>query len=245
MPKLTFENDALDVRVINFVGQPLTPPPAYGVYIGKLKKIVKQIEQNLLNSASGEGVSVIKEYTPLHCIIAPPRHGKSLLLDTLCVNNERVLVIKITYNGGTNFKQHIETASGFVAIRYFWLRVIKALLGLTNHSLEVLNTLVPPNVTNWNSVKQYLEPKFSVNPFIDRNGDQKNILICVDEITLLTDKLDLAFHIYFFSELASDKRPGSILHNIPFVQFVITGFNCKISKARSSSSKVLYHTLPL
>ena len=45
----------------------------------------------------------VKEELCMFCVINPPRQGKSLLLDQFFLDNEKVLVIEITYNSNTSF----------------------------------------------------------------------------------------------------------------------------------------------
>lgn len=73
--------------------------PAFGreFIIGNLQEIVYSIEKYLLEEPRG---LIRKEVLPFLCVLNPPRHGKSLLLDTVFINQPDVIVLSITYNTG-------------------------------------------------------------------------------------------------------------------------------------------------
>mmetsp|Transcript_16374 Transcript_16374/g.17109 ORF Transcript_16374/g.17109 Transcript_16374/m.17109 type:complete len:203 (+) Transcript_16374:2-610(+) len=143
--------------------------PAFGneYIVGNLNSIVKEIETHILNSMNKD--KNVKENYPFHCIINPPRHGKSLLIDRLFVNNEEVVVISITYNSTTGLVKG-ETDNPETAIKWFWIRVLKSMLQIPDE-LETLSYLLQPDQCSWSHIKSIIVNGLSSNPFIDNNGN--------------------------------------------------------------------------
>lgn len=92
---------------------------------------------------------------PFLVVFNPPRHGKSLLLDRLFLNDPRVLVIPITYNSNTPLNPDIELTTKSVTLHYFWLRVLKRLSG-TSLNLHDLNSVVDGEITSFSHVVSIL-----------------------------------------------------------------------------------------
>jgi hypothetical protein len=95
----------------------LATKPVYGnsYVIRNLIDIKNLIEEFLLENKEGP---IRKEILPFLCVVNPPRHGKSLLLDSIFVGNESVMVISITYNTGSSFDSTIEINSRSSAIHF-------------------------------------------------------------------------------------------------------------------------------
>jgi hypothetical protein len=70
--------------------------------IGNLSQIAEEIESFLFKNVHNDQYNAKEKYKFI-CIVNPPRHGKSLLLDRLfCNREEDVRVIEITYNSNSN-----------------------------------------------------------------------------------------------------------------------------------------------
>lgn len=207
----------------------LTYPPAFeNLIVGNMNDVKDKIEETLLGLCeSSLGEVRIKDKLRFQCIINPPRHGKSLLLDILFQGNQSVLVIPISYNGDTNFSS-IEIASPRVAIAYFWLRVLKTLLSLQTALKDLYDSY---KHVNWSftQVRKICRKKLLVDPFLNDGGRRKNVLICVDEFSLLTDSMNAdeswrdADKQQFVSALQNEMTAK------PFLQYVLTGFNTNLS----------------
>eukprot|EP00602_Paraphysomonas_sp_CaronLab_P012266 CAMPEP_0185042050 /NCGR_PEP_ID=MMETSP1103-20130426/42097_1 /TAXON_ID=36769 /ORGANISM="Paraphysomonas bandaiensis, Strain Caron Lab Isolate" /LENGTH=731 /DNA_ID=CAMNT_0027582045 /DNA_START=334 /DNA_END=2526 /DNA_ORIENTATION=+ len=207
----------------------LTYPPVFeNLIIGNMNDVKEKIEESLLDLCeSHHGQTRIKEKLCFRCVINPPRHGKSLLLDTLFQSNDTVLVIPISYNGDTSFSTK-EIESPQVAKSYFWLRVLKTLLSLRT-TLEVLYSRYRGINLNFSRIQKISRKSLLVDPFICVNGTKKNVVICVDEFSLLTDSINK-------NKLwsAEDKQQFvCALQNEmtakPFLQYVLTGFNTNVT----------------
>lgn len=74
-----FENKRKRIKIARTL---LATEPAFGreFIIGNLKEIFHSIEKYLIEEPRG---SICKEVLPFLCVVNPPRHGKSLLLDTV------------------------------------------------------------------------------------------------------------------------------------------------------------------
>ena len=170
----------------------LATKPVYGTnyVVGNLLETKKLIEDFLLQDRKGP---IRKEIIPFLCVVNPPRHGKSLLLDSIFAGNENVLVISITYNTGTSFDSAVEINSTESATHFFWLRVMKSLLN-SSLSLRDLTKDFEVNgvqLSSFDDVVNNIIDKFKSDPFvIDSTTTKKSVLICVDEFSLLTDAIE-------------------------------------------------------
>ena len=113
----------------------LATKPVYGTnyVVGNLLETKTLIEEFLLREKKEP---IRKEIIPFLCVVNPPRHGKSLLLDSIFADNDNFLVISITYNTGSSFDSTVEINSVEHATHFFWLRVMKSLLN-SSLSLEI------------------------------------------------------------------------------------------------------------
>jgi hypothetical protein len=92
-------------------------------------------------------------------------------LDLLFQNSPETLVIPITYKNNTSFTSN-EVFDWTIAVKYFCIRVLKLLLGLTA-TLEDLFQQLKHNVLNLNSVQEYCSNIFTDNSFFtDDNPPQ-------------------------------------------------------------------------
>jgi len=131
-----------------------TPSPVFGdeFIVGNLNQIVCQIETHISNSMkSGHNY---KQNCPFHCIINPPRHGKSLLLDRLFINNDEVVVIGITYNATTGLING-EWDNAETAIKWFWIRVLKSMLQIPDQ-FKSLSHLLQLEQCSWPYIKSLI-----------------------------------------------------------------------------------------
>eukprot|EP01038_Epipyxis_sp_PR26KG_P009566 gene9566-12884_t len=226
----------------------LTHSPAFNTVVGNLQTVSSLVETNLMQRAAN-GSFGRKEDLPFICIINPPRHGKSLLLDTLFKTSDDVLVISITYNNNTSFTSE-ELNSVDTALSYFWLRVLKSLV---NHNSSLNELFITCSRDNINPNLQYIRNQatqtLKPDPFHTKNGLEKHVLLAVDEFSLLTD---LATSIWtpqqqkdFISKLHNVKSVGSVGESKPFFQFVFTGFNRGMTDILQSSAVVETYTIKL
>ena len=223
----------------------LATKPVYGTnyVVGNLIETKKLIEDFLLQDRKGP---IRKEIIPFLCVVNPPRHGKSLLLDGIFAGNENVLVISITYNTGTSFDSAVEINSTESATHFFWLRVMKSLL---NSSLSLRDMTQEFNVkgiqlSSYDDVVNNISGKFRVDPFIIDSITKKAVLICVDEFSRLTDAIEKKWEPQqqqdFLNRIHNEKIP---FH--PFRQFLFTGFNQGMVKLLSHSSAIEPFTLKM
>jgi len=159
----------------------LATEPVYGkeYIVGNLIETKNLVETFLTEKKEG---SIRKEIVPFLCVVNPPRHGKSLLLDSIFAGDTNILVISITYNTGSPFHSSIEIESVNSAIHFFWLRVVKSLLN-SSAPLREMNAEFEGGrqlLKSFDDVVKIVSKRFKVNPFaIDSN--EKQVLICVDE----------------------------------------------------------------
>ena len=205
------------------------------IIIGNLEKVVKSIEQLVDTSSSNKGNFNVKENYPFICVVNPPRHGKSLLLDRLFLNRNDVCVIEMTYNSTTNLTDQ-ESKSSRISLYYFWLRFIHAVIPF-EYSLHELTDKVGP----FNELKNYnllwatniLKDVFNMIPFTNVDGTSKSLLIAVDEFSKLVDKAqswNKDDKNSFVSALQNEHKAK------PFVRFVFTSFNRGITKLMEAYS---------
>ena len=205
--------------------------------IGNHSDIVKEVEELLLKPGNNSA----KEDIPVVCIVNPPRHGKSLLLDRIFYDRSDVRVVEITYNNNSNVTEE-ETRSPQRALYHFWLRFIGSVCG---HSFVSLISSVPfeDNLTYtlaW--AKKILLKNYHRNPFIDAGSKtQLRLVIAVDEFSKLTDEL-ARWHIEdkkaFIRSLCNERQES--------VQFVFTGFNTEMNACMEESGvQVIFKTLSL
>jgi len=202
------------------------------IIIGNLENVVKSIEQ-LVDSSSSNSVHA-KENYPFIYVVNPPRHGKSLLLDRLFLNRNDVYVVEMTYNSTTNLTVE-ETNSSKIALYYFWLRFIHALIPYELSLCELID-----RVGSFDELKKYdllwttkiLKDAFFMTPFNNVNGKSKSLLIAVDEFSKLIDA----------AQSWNNKDKNSFVRSLqnehkamPFVRFVFTGFNRGITNLMEAS----------
>eukprot|EP00597_Dinobryon_sp_UTEXLB2267_P000141 CAMPEP_0170057106 /NCGR_PEP_ID=MMETSP0019_2-20121128/243_1 /TAXON_ID=98059 /ORGANISM="Dinobryon sp., Strain UTEXLB2267" /LENGTH=709 /DNA_ID=CAMNT_0010261743 /DNA_START=982 /DNA_END=3108 /DNA_ORIENTATION=- len=229
----------------------LATEPVYGkeYIIGNLVETKNLVEKFLLETKSGP---IRKEILPFLCVVNPPRHGKSLLLDSIFAGNDNILVISISYNTGPSFDSNIEIRSVESAIHFFWLRVMKALLNSFS-SLKEMNKNFEAGIllSSFDDVVKKVSDKFKVNPFIfDFNDKKKGVLICVDEFSLITDAIKVAWTNQqqkdFLNSIHKEIIPNhEKILNHPFRQFLFTGFNRDMTNLLSNSSAVKTFTLKM
>jgi hypothetical protein len=163
----------------------LTYEPAYGFIIGDLNNKIEQIENHMFHQ-SKESIKEVQ--TPFYCLVSPPRHGKSLLLDNLFKNNQNVLVIEITYNSTTpTLLQEVRSVD--MAIRFFWIRVLKSIMKDNRHMENILDSYNENQVrfTDVHHILNLARQKYSRSCIYKSNGEPKNIVICVDEFSNFLD----------------------------------------------------------
>jgi hypothetical protein len=221
---------------------PFTTSPVFGdeFIVGNLNEIVLGIETHILESMKRN--SNIKENFPFHCVINPPRHGKSLLLDCLFLNDDKVVVIGVTYNSTTGLIKG-ELDNPKTAMRWFWMRVLKSMLQISDPLNSLSHHLLQPEQCSWAHIKSLIIRGLSSNPFLDEDGNEKNILFCIDEFSVITDKLqgwDRDQQRQFISKLHQIKQATH-----PFTQFVMTGFHLDMETLLESSSNIAHYTLEL
>lgn len=212
----------------------LTLAPAFDDVVGNLRLVAQKIEETLVSQINSES-DLVKENHRFVCIINPPRHGKSLLLDTIFATNDDFLVIPITYNSVTNLIPSEELVSPQVALTYFWLRVLKTILNLDLPLSDLIRHY--SHISSFNAVKQLCEPNLAVSPF-SVEGRNKKIVICVDEFSHLTD------HIESSTWTMDEKKEFlSYLQNEmtyqPLLRYVMTGFTTYMSKLLNYSSALV------
>lgn len=168
----------------------------------------------------------MSERFPFICVVNPPRHGKSLLLDRLFMNRDDICVVEMTYNKNTNLTtEEVYGKSSELALYYFWLRFIHSVIP---YDLPLLD--MRKKVGSFNSSTKYdlswakstLKDVFLMNPFENVDGTSKSLLIAVDEFSNLIDVAQLwdrQEKSLFIGSLRNEHRSE------PFVRFVFTGFN--------------------
>jgi hypothetical protein len=201
--------------------------PFYWEVVGNVRTVVTKLEDEITEkyrlpvprSYKTKG----RERYPFLYIRNPPRHGKSLAMNLLFRGSDEVLVVSITYNSGMGISD-LELHDDISAKKAFWTRVMMALVGdkaksplgwyLSNYPLS-----------DWSEVLQ-------VFPSLE----DKNIVICADEISKLTSKFpnkgalgnfwDSIFQFHTFTESH-------------FRRTVFTGFDHSPDTSIASSSYVV------
>eukprot|EP01036_Dinobryon_divergens_P028460 gene28460-37406_t len=223
----------------------LATEPVYGqeYVVGNLIETKNLVEAFLTEKKDGP---IRKEIVPFLCVVNPPRHGKSLLLDSIFAGDTHILVISITYNTGSSFDSSIEINSVSSAIHFFWLRVMKSLLN-SSAPLREMNAEFERGkqlLNSFDDVVEIVSKKFKVNPFAIDSNNKKGVLICVDEFSLVTDAIRIEWSEQtqkaFLSRIHDEKWP---FH--PFRQFLFTGFNRDMGRLLSHSSHVRTFTLTM
>jgi hypothetical protein len=202
------------------------------IIIGNLENVVTSIEE-LIDASSSNRVHA-KENYPFIYVVNPPRHGKSLLLDRLFLNRNEVCVVEMTYNSNTHLTDQ-EGKSSKIALYYFWLRFIHAVIPYELSLHELID-----KVGSFDESKKYnllwatkiLKDAFFMTPFINVDGTSKSLLIAVDEFSKLVDiaqSWNKEDKNSFVSSLQNEHKAK------PFVRFVFTGFNRGIIKLMHAS----------
>ena len=205
--------------------------------IGNLQETVDEVEKLLFCEDRINEIDMAKENLPFDCIINPPRHGKSLFLDSIFKKRNDVVVIPMTYNNSN--LTDIELHSTSHALFSFWLRFIGSVTGT---KLTFLQQQSPADsshpiggykygvIYSLDCAKKIILQKYNRNPFVDAVSKRPlHLVIAVDEFSKLTTdrmsekkwpKKDV---LEFFSSLNNEKQLN------PLVQFVFTGFNKEMS----------------
>lgn len=203
--------------------------------------------ENLLFEYQRKGkTDITKENLPFFCIVNPPRHGKSLFLDSIFKDRSDIRVVPMTYNNNSNLTD-VEMHSPRHALFNFWLRFICSVTGdsLTYLQQTLLDSHHPIGgfrevgveyTLDW--AKEIILQKYNRNPFVDAESKQQlPLIIAVDEFSKLTDRMKeknwrKEEELEFLSKLNNAKRLD------PLVQFVLTGFNTEMSSSvRESGAK--------
>ena len=206
------------------------------VIIGNLPDIVNEIEEIQLK--------LNKEHNPVVCIVSPPRHGKSLLLDRIFYGRFDIRVVEVTYNNNSQVTTH-EILSPRHALYHFWLRFIGSVCADSFSSLIATIPFDDNCIFTLAWAKKILLKRYNQNPFIDaRSRKQLPLVIAVDEFSKLTDK---------FAECWRENQKKDFVRALcnqrqssPSVQFVFTGFNTEMNGLMEVSDvHVIFKTLSL
>lgn len=162
-------------------------------------------------------------------------------MDTLFFENPSVLVISITYNTGSNLDPNVELMSKETALRYFWLRVLKSLLQ-SGEPLKNLDRIYQDCDLSLSNFVQICEEMYVTNPFL-QGGKRKDVLICVDEFSLLTDKMCECFGESDTEWMTTQLHCQKMLS--PFVQFVFTGFKTNMGLVFGKSCNTVIESLTM
>ena len=176
---------------------------------GDLRQVATDIERSISRVVVAPGA---KDDKPLIYVSNPPRHGKSLLLDEVFRNDPNVCVISITYNNNTPIDA-LELASEQGAITCLCNRIILALAFDADRLSDALPSTGVATIVD-------------LEAFLKLRAPSANIVLCIDEISKLTDheanqwSLDSSKTIWFWKQLNSLQRPSTY-----FVRIVMTGFS--------------------
>ena len=97
-----------------------------------IEETVEDVEKLLLENRIKES-GMAKENLPFVCIVNPPRHGKSLFLDSIFKGRSEVRVIPMVSNNNSNLTDD-EMHSPRHALFSFWLRFIGSKLTFLQQS---------------------------------------------------------------------------------------------------------------
>lgn len=149
-------------------------------FAGNLRELAAEVERIVSAEKIDKGT---KDKLPFVYISNPPRHGKSLLLDTLFVSNDDVCVLNVTYSAATsNHEDEFSSPKG-------------AMRGLLT---RLISDLVFPQAPRWSHIWDHSPVSratdmgemvriFESMLGIGNTGPQRKLLICIDEISKLTD----------------------------------------------------------
>ena len=172
----------------------LTKRPSWS-FAGNLKEVASKIENEVSQTVpQGRGT---KEHLPLIYISNPPRHGKSLLLDTLFSSHDGkdVCVLNATYNAATSIEDNeLKTPEGavcgFLLRLLFDLRFGVSMNGRWGDIWEnsPLTQLLPEceRLGNPTAMLKLFEKMVGLHD-LEGGAAPKCLLICIDEISKLTD----------------------------------------------------------
>lgn len=209
------------------------------ILIGNLKETVNEVENLLFEYQRKGKTDITKENLPFFCIVNPPRHGKSLFLDSIFKDRSDIRVVPMTYNNNSNLTD-VELHSPRHALFNFWLRFICSVTGdsLTYLQQTLLDSHHPIGgfrevgveyTLDW--AKEIILRRYNRNPFVDAESKQQlPLIIAVDEFSKLTDRMKeknwrKEEELEFFGKLSNAKRLD------PLIQFVFTGFNKEMSSS--------------
>lgn len=150
-------------------------------FAGNLVSTARTIERKVAQTVTAGRVT--KDEMPLIYVSNPPRHGKSLLLDTL-FKDGKVCVLNATYNSGNHvYAEEKSSAQG--ALRCLCHRLMHDLVfaGLHEHTWTH-----SPFATAENPM-QLFEEIFGLL----QDGAPAMLLICIDEISKLVDDAHCAW----------------------------------------------------
>jgi hypothetical protein len=141
------------------------------------------------------------------------------------------------------------------ALAYFWLRVLKVMLEL-HEDLDTLFTKYSTRCSNSENVRNEVISKMSTknNPFRDnKNKSLLNVLICVDETTVLFSKVTILVSNILFEKTRSAHNPTSpgtlLMHSNnaigickPFLIYSAL-ILCKVARLKNCCRKLMKNIL--
>ena len=221
------------------------------ILIGNLQETVNEVENLLFEYQRKGKTDITKENLPFFCIVNPPRHGKSLFLDSIFKDRSDIRVVPMTYNNNSNLTD-VEMHSPRHALFNFWLRFICSVTGdsLTYLQQTLLDSHHPIGgfkevgveyTLDW--AKEIILQRYNRNPFVDAESKrQLPLIIAVDEFSKLTDRMkekkwQKEKVLEFFGKLSNEKRLD------PLIQFVFTGFNKEMVRESGAQFKCMSLTL--
>ncbi|CUG89266.1 Hypothetical protein, putative [Bodo saltans] len=157
----------------------------------------RTIADNLLKNSFPD--NDLREYNPIQCLIAPPLHGKSLVLAQVVasvasyrVNKKMSLnAVAITFNGDTPLTDTETSTIDHVKCE-FWGRVVYAWY-LAMRSKEVPNFVVTPLIefSDFQNKSFFRCMSFNVAKAVAQSLGLGRVLIAANELSRLTDRIEL------------------------------------------------------
>lgn len=192
-------------------------------FAGNLQKVASTIEECVSRTVAGIGS---KDDRPFVYVSNPPRHGKSLLLDTLFRNNTSVCVLCVTYNAATHIHPtELKSAEG--ALCGFFTRLLNDF---------VFGYTAWEDALEGSPFRDVPSPQRIFRDMLELLRPQAPLLICIDEISKLLDDPNNEWKVRIEDQKLFWRGLYSITGAMTnWIRVVMTGFTDAPEKAVAAS----------
>ena len=206
-----------------------------GIVGDELNGLVRSVEKVTFERRAQDPTNQSKDARGVVFVRAPPRHGKSLLLDRIFVTDPNTAVITITFNSDTSISSTSQLGSGADAGGWqIVARIFMRLFGISRRDpcaiISSLKTQYFSAERVWEKLLKFIRSHTSYHKI-------ENVAIAMDEISNMTDLMTKEQAEALGNFL--DNQLLAVSAEAPQCGIVATAFTTKLTRSGTRLSGVL------